>query len=150
MIYTIKLCNKTIHNVRSKKKFVCVQTIYCIKDIIYCFLMTYLLLDAINFTRSRICLSEVLSTPASFCVVSHQPATLRLPSSISSPAHGWLCLHVKMKEGNGDATGGNVTICQRWWRIERVRGRGGNMRSNLTTSRGKRKANIKWDVEAVP
>ncbi len=59
MIYTIKLCNKTIHNVRSDFLFVCVQTIYCIKDTIYCFLMTYLLLNAINFTRSGICLSEV-------------------------------------------------------------------------------------------
>ena len=59
MIYTIKLCNKTIHNIRSKKENVCVQTIYCIKDTMYCFLMTYLLLDTINFTRSGICLSEV-------------------------------------------------------------------------------------------
>jgi hypothetical protein len=58
MIYTIKLCNKTIHNVRSKKEFVCVQTIYCIKDTIYCFLMTYLLLDTINFARFGTCLSE--------------------------------------------------------------------------------------------
>jgi hypothetical protein len=58
MIYTIKLCNKTIHNVRSEKN-VCVQTIYCINDTIHHFLMTYLLLDTINFTRSRICLSGV-------------------------------------------------------------------------------------------
>jgi hypothetical protein len=40
------------------KKNVCVQTINCIKDIIYCFLMTYLLLDTIFFARSGICLSE--------------------------------------------------------------------------------------------
>ncbi len=57
-IYTIKLCNKIIHNVRSKIFFVCVQTIYYIKDTIYCFLMTYLLLDAIIFSRYGICLSE--------------------------------------------------------------------------------------------
>jgi hypothetical protein len=58
MIYTIKLSNKTIHNVRSEKKNVCVQIIYYIKDTIYRFLITYLLLDTINFSRSRICLSE--------------------------------------------------------------------------------------------
>ncbi len=40
------------------KKNVCVYTIYGIKDTIYHFLMTYLLLDTINFTRSGICLSE--------------------------------------------------------------------------------------------
>ncbi len=40
------------------KKNVCVQTIYCIKDTIYCFLVTYLLLDTRNFARSGIRLSE--------------------------------------------------------------------------------------------
>jgi hypothetical protein len=30
----------------------------CINDTIYCFLITYLLLDTINFARSGICLSE--------------------------------------------------------------------------------------------
>jgi hypothetical protein len=59
MIYTIKLCNKTIHNITSGKKIVCVQTIYCIQNTIHCFLMTYLLLDTINFARSKICLSDV-------------------------------------------------------------------------------------------
>jgi hypothetical protein len=43
---------------KAKKNIVCVQTIYCIKDTIYHFLMTYLLLNTINFTRSGICLSE--------------------------------------------------------------------------------------------
>jgi hypothetical protein len=38
--------------------FVCVQPIYCIKDTIHSILMTYLLLDTINFARSEICLSE--------------------------------------------------------------------------------------------
>jgi hypothetical protein len=32
---------------------------FCINDTIYCFLITYLLLNKINFARSRICLSEV-------------------------------------------------------------------------------------------
>ncbi len=40
------------------KKKVCAQTIFCINDAIYYFLITYLLLDTINFARSRICLSE--------------------------------------------------------------------------------------------
>jgi hypothetical protein len=40
------------------KKIVHAQIIFCIKDTIYCFLITYLLLDTINFARSRICLSE--------------------------------------------------------------------------------------------
>jgi hypothetical protein len=35
------------------------------------------------------CCVLFLSAPASFCVVSRQPVTLRLPPSIASPAHGW-------------------------------------------------------------
>jgi hypothetical protein len=58
MIYTMKLCNKTIHNVRSKKKCLCLNNILKQRYNIL-FLMTYLLLDTINFARSRICLSEV-------------------------------------------------------------------------------------------
>jgi hypothetical protein len=35
---------------------------FCINDTIYCFLITYLLLDTINFARPRICLSEAMQT----------------------------------------------------------------------------------------
>jgi hypothetical protein len=57
-----------------------------------------------------------------------------------------------MKGGNSSTARGNVTICwciERWWRIERVRGGGGEMRSNVTTNLGKQKANEKWEVEAA-
>ncbi len=49
------------------------------------------------------------------------------------------CWRVKMKGGKGGATRGDVTICQRKRQrhIERVRGGGGTMRSNATTSWGK-------------
>ncbi len=42
---------------------------------------------------SASCQVSFLSAPASFCVVSHQPATLRLSLVITSPTHGWL-LHL--------------------------------------------------------
>jgi hypothetical protein len=63
MIYIIKLCNKTIHNVKSEKIF-CL----CPNNILYqryniLFLMTYLLLNTINFARFGIRLSEVQNVP---------------------------------------------------------------------------------------
>ncbi len=39
---------------------------FCINDTLYCFLITCLLLDTINFTRSGICLSEVPLFPLCF------------------------------------------------------------------------------------
>ena len=57
-----------------------------------------------------------------------------------------------MVGGNGGATRGDMTICwriERQRRIERVRGKGSKMRSNVTTSPGKQKANRKWEVEAA-
>jgi hypothetical protein len=41
------------------KQLVCAQTFFYINDTMYCFLITYLLLDTINFAKSGICLSEV-------------------------------------------------------------------------------------------
>ncbi len=41
-------------------------------------------------STSASCHDLFSSALASCCVVSHQPATLRLPSSTASPAHGWL------------------------------------------------------------
>ena len=57
-----------------------------------------------------------------------------------------------MKGGNSGAARGNVTIYQRierWRHIERVRGGGSEMRSNVTPSWGKQKANGKWEVEVA-
>jgi hypothetical protein len=57
-----------------------------------------------------------------------------------------------MVGGKGGATRGDMTICrciERQQRIERVRGKVSKMRSNVTTSRGKQKANRKWEVEAA-
>jgi hypothetical protein len=41
-------------------------------------------------SASASCRVSFLSAPASCCVFSHQPATLRPPPSIASPTHGWL------------------------------------------------------------
>ncbi len=59
MIDTISVVIRQSIMFETKKIFVCAQTIYCFNDTIYCFLITYLLLDTINFARSGICLSEV-------------------------------------------------------------------------------------------
>ncbi len=68
----------------TKKIFVWAQTIYCIYDTIYCFLITYLLLNTINFARSGICLSEVRHPPheEDSCGVYHttQRTNLNCPS----------------------------------------------------------------------
>ncbi len=92
IIYTIKLCNKTIHNVKSKKKSLFRNNILYQRYNIF-FLMTYLLLDTINFARSGICLSEVCHVFTLYLVLSRFPVGGVLYFTFIPLPFAWWCQH---------------------------------------------------------
>ncbi len=60
--------------------------------------------------------------------------------------------HVNRMNCKGSATRGNATISwhvERRLHVKRMGGKGSSTRSNVTTSRGKQKANGRWEVEVA-